>query len=162
MSGFYHLLFPERFEKSLQQHGQIFAALIRTSLGPNAQKVLDVSCGIGTQALGLARLGYQVTASDISPAAVARARREAAARGLTIAFSVADMREARRCHRDRYDVVLSADSAIQHVLSEDEILRTFEGFYQLTTEGGGCIVTARDFEMENPREGYARLYRIRE
>ncbi len=28
--------------------------------------ILDCACGIGTQAIGLASMGYQVTASDIS------------------------------------------------------------------------------------------------
>ncbi|RLC12898.1 MAG: hypothetical protein DRI24_16775 [Deltaproteobacteria bacterium] len=39
--------------------------------------ILDVSCGFGTQSLGLAKLGYQVTVSDISAKAIDRAREEA-------------------------------------------------------------------------------------
>ena len=40
----------------------------------------DAAVGIGTQALGLLALGFRVTGSDLSCAAVNRAQREAAAR----------------------------------------------------------------------------------
>src|SRR6185295_3005299 len=33
-------------------------------------RVLDCACGIGTQAIGLARRGYQVHATDLSPGAI--------------------------------------------------------------------------------------------
>ena len=32
----------------------------------NTAKILDCACGIGTQAIGVAALGYNVTASDIT------------------------------------------------------------------------------------------------
>ena len=37
-------------------------------------RVLDCACGIGTQAIGLAALGYPVTASDLSEGELAEAR----------------------------------------------------------------------------------------
>lgn len=44
-------------------------------------KILDCACGIGTQTLGLAALGYDVTASDISHAELAEARARAEKQG---------------------------------------------------------------------------------
>src|SRR5690242_5879533 len=41
-------------------------------------RVLDCACGIGTQAIGLALRGYQVHATDLSPAAIEEARKHAA------------------------------------------------------------------------------------
>ena len=40
-------------------------------------QILDCACGIGTQAIGLASLGYQVTASDISDGELAEAKERA-------------------------------------------------------------------------------------
>jgi len=65
--------------------GQVrFAMLTAQYLGEilqrhplDGQQVLDVACGIGTQALGLAQAGYIVTGSDSSAASVARAQHEA-------------------------------------------------------------------------------------
>lgn len=39
--------------------------------------ILDCACGIGTQAIGLASLGYRVTASDISDGELTEARARA-------------------------------------------------------------------------------------
>ena len=38
-------------------------------------RILDCACGVGTQAMGLAALGYPVTGSDISAGELAEARR---------------------------------------------------------------------------------------
>jgi len=67
--------------------------------GEGRLSILDAACGIGTQALGLAAMGHRVTGSDLSVAAVERARRQARDRGLSIPFSVADMRHLRNHHR---------------------------------------------------------------
>ena len=52
---------------------------------------LDVACGAGRNALHLAAHGFAVTALDISTVAIERGRREAAARGLDIAWSCTDL-----------------------------------------------------------------------
>src|SRR4051812_26544130 len=97
---YYHLVY-ENWAASVTRQGQALDRIIRDVSGGDdraARTVLDVACGIGTQSLGLAALGYHVTASDLSGASVARAGKEATDRGLTIAFSVADMRSAHVHH----------------------------------------------------------------
>jgi SAM-dependent methyltransferase len=127
----------------------------------DARTVLDVACGIGTQSLGLAALGYDVAASDLSAAAVERARREAEARGLRISFSVADMRAAREHHGRAFDVVLCADNALPHLLSDGEILAALRQFHACTRPGGACLVSVRDYAAM-PREAQVQPYGTRE
>lgn len=98
-------------------------AIIHETWGDKVSEVLDAACGIGTQCLGLAKLGYQVTASDLSPHAVERAKREATERGLTISFSVADMRTAFDQHAAQFDLVVGCDNAVPHFLTDGDILR---------------------------------------
>jgi len=74
-----------------------------------------VSCRIGTQALGPAGFGYEMTASDLSTGAITRARREAEARDLNISFLVADMRDCVSHHGTGFDVVLTADNSLPHL-----------------------------------------------
>lgn len=69
--------------------------------------MLDCACGIGTQALGLAAVGYTVEGSDAAPAAVARAAREARARGLAAEFRVDDMCRLAAALPARYGAVRS-------------------------------------------------------
>lgn len=52
--------------------------------------VADLGCGTGSLAVLVAALGHDVTASDIAPAMVERARRKAVAAGVDVEVAVAD------------------------------------------------------------------------
>lgn len=56
-----------------------------------AGRALDVGCGTGTQAVYLAGLGWQVTAVDAVPRALARARDRGRAAGVTVDWILADV-----------------------------------------------------------------------
>ena len=132
-------------------------------IGDNdVSSILDVSCGIGTQALGLSGRGYHVTASDLSPHEVERAKQEASLRGLSIAFSVADMRHAFNHHASQFDIVLSCDNSVPHLLSDEDILTAFRQFYRCTRPGGGCIISVRDYEKEDFSKQQVKPYGVRE
>ena len=160
LTPFYHLIYPD-WSASMHRQAQMLDSVIHASWG-TVSEVLDVSCGIGTQAIGLAQLGYNVTASDLSPEEVERAKREADARGLAITFSVADMRFAHDHHKKEFGVVLSADNSVPHLLSDEEILTAFRQFHACTRPGGGCIVTVRDYEEEDLSRQQVKSYGIRE
>ena len=144
LAPYFHLIFAD-WEASIARQGRELDAVIRERWGGGVRRVLDAACGVGTQALGLAGLGYQVTGSDLSPGAIDRARREAAARGLGIAFSVADMRRLFEHHGSTFDLVIACDNAIPHLLSDAEILEAFRQIHRCTSPGGGCIVSVRDY-----------------
>jgi 2-polyprenyl-3-methyl-5-hydroxy-6-metoxy-1,4-benzoquinol methylase len=54
-------------------------------------KALDLGCGTGTNAITLARHGWQVAGVDFAPKAIRQARRKAAAEGLKIEFHAASV-----------------------------------------------------------------------
>ncbi len=78
LAPLYHLIYPD-WNESIRLQGDKLSQLIEAEWpgGGAHRKVLDVSCGIGTQALGLAALGHVVTASDLSANEIERARHEA-------------------------------------------------------------------------------------
>lgn len=147
LAPFYHLIYDD-WEDDIQIQAAQFDSLIKQYWGADAQTILDVACGIGTQALGLAQRNYQVTASDLSPTALARARQEAEKRGLDIAFSIADMRHAYTHHQQQFDVVIAGDNAVPHLLTDEAILQALQQFFQCTRPGGGLILTVRDYDQE--------------
>jgi SAM-dependent methyltransferase len=150
MTPFYHLIYPD-WERSIERQAAQLDKVIQENWGNEVQTILDVSCGIGTQALGLAQLNYQVTGSDLSEAAVERAKQEAQKRGVEIPFSVADMRQVYSHHQEQFEVVISCDNAVPHLLTDDDILQAFQQFFKCTQAGGGVIVTVRDYEKEGRR-----------
>jgi len=64
-------LFYEDWYAAVERHGAALDRLIR-AIHKNPVDVLDCSCGIGTQAIGLARLGYRVQGTDISERSLER------------------------------------------------------------------------------------------
>lgn len=147
LAPLYHLIYSD-WEKSIINQAKMIDTIFKDNWGDAISTVLDVSCGIGTQSLGLAGLGYQVTASDLSPDAVERARIEANQRSLNILFSVADMRQAYTHHAARFDAVISCDNSVPHLLTDSDILEAFMQFYQCVRPGGACLISVRDYEKE--------------
>ncbi|WP_041624650.1 class I SAM-dependent methyltransferase [Stackebrandtia nassauensis] len=129
------------WDASIARQARVFAAL----LGEAGQTILDCSCGIGTQALGLAALGFHVTGTDISPASVARARREAAARGVALPTAAADMR-ALPFLDDSFDAVLCVDNALCHVLDADGVVTALRETRRVLRGGGRLILSVRDYD----------------
>jgi SAM-dependent methyltransferase len=161
LTPLYHLIYPD-WEQSIQQQARDLDSLIRELWGDGMRRLLDVSCGIGTQALGLTQLGYKVTASDLSPEEVERAGLEASRRDIKIAFSVADMRESFTHHARQFDVVISCDNSVPHLLTDADIFTAFKQLYQCIRPGGGCIVSVRDYEKEDFSKQQIKPYGIRE
>ncbi|CAF1095174.1 unnamed protein product [Rotaria magnacalcarata] len=144
---FYHLIF-EDWDASIEKQGSQLSAIIESNWFQH-QTVLDVSCGIGTQAIGLSKYGYRVTASDLSANEVERAKQEAQQREQTnILFSVCDMRTAFGHHGGNFDIVISCDNSIPHLLTDDDILSALQQMYFCLKPGGGCLITIRDYDQE--------------
>lgn len=152
LAPYYHLLYPD-WEASIGRQSRGLAHVLNEFAVSLGCDVLDAACGIGTQALGLAQLGYRVTASDLSPRAVRRAREEAAARGLTIDFTTVDLRRLSSGFDRRFHAVIACDNAIPHLLSDDDIRAAFIECRRLLEPGGVLLISVRDYaamERRNP------------
>lgn len=113
----YHLIF-EDWDRSIDRQAKVLDHLLKAQLQDRPLKILDCACGIGTQAIGFALNGHQVTASDLSEAAVKRARHEARIRGLDISFFVSDMTSMAEIREDNFDVAAAMDNALPHLTGE--------------------------------------------
>ena len=159
LAPLYHLIFPD-WDTSIRRQGEELSSIIETQW-PGAQKVLDVSCGIGTQSIALAQNGYTVVASDLSADSIARARREAASRNVAVAFSKSDMRNAYTHHGGGFDVVISVDNSLPHLLTDDDILSALVAMRACAATGGGCLITVRNYELETRDRNIVKPYGTR-
>ena len=141
----FHLIF-QNWDASIAWQADVLGPLIERACGTPAPRVLDCACGIGTQALGLAARGHRVTGSDVSAPAVARAEREAAGRGLDIAFYAADMRDLSTVPGDNFDAVIAADNSLPHLLSEQDLAQALASIAAMLIPGGAFLATIRDYD----------------
>jgi len=139
----YHLVYNDWYA-AIERQGSALDRLIRNRLA-GARDVLDCSCGIGTQALGLAGLGYRVKGTDISERSLERARTEAVRLGLEISFARCDFRDLGPVE-GTFDVVISCDNAIPHLLTEDDVARAFRAMGSKLRPGGLLVITVRDYD----------------
>jgi len=147
IANLYHLTY-EDWDAAIEHQAAALDQVFRRLVGVAPLEVLDVSCGIGTQALGLAARSHKLSASDLSVAAVNRARREAELRGLKIKFAVADMRDCADVHGGGFDVVLSAGNSIPHLV-EAEVVKALAEFYESLRPGGLVAIGMRDYSVED-------------
>ncbi len=141
----YHLLFADWKEAVLRQ-GTALDRFIRIHMGERPLSVLDCSCGIGTQAIGLAIQGYKVHATDLTPSAVARAEREAREFGVSLTWGVADVRRLRTQVAGTFDIVLSCDNALPHLLTDKDLMLAAQNMWSKARPGGLLLVSIRDYD----------------
>jgi glycine/sarcosine N-methyltransferase len=140
----YHLVYGDRWDDAVAQQGAALDTVIR-SARPDAGDVLDCSCGIGTQAIGLSRRGYRVHGTDISERSIRRARVEATRLGADLAFEVADFRQLDSVVGD-FDVVISCDNAIPHLLDDADLAQALRAMRGKLRPGGLLVIGIRDYD----------------
>ena len=141
----YHHVYTD-WESAIERQSCALDQLIRRESSANASLVLDCSCGIGTQAIGLAQRGYELFASDLSPKAIARAKSEAARRGLNIGFAIADVRALACAFDQTFDVVISCDNSLPHLLTDDDLALALRSIRRRLTDDGLFIASIRDYD----------------
>ena len=95
-------------------------------------RVLDLGTGPGTQAIAMAKRGFDVTATDVSETAVEKARLRAKSEGVEVEFLQDDILESRL--EKTFDLIL--DRGCFHVLEPTDRGRYIETVHRLLAEGG--------------------------
>lgn len=140
----YHLRYQD-WEASIKRQAKILAPVLESTAEKGVRRLLDCACGVGTQSLGLAARGYEVVGADLSAPAVERARREAANRGLSIGFHVADMRDLSAVP-GKFDAVLAADNALPHLMTDHDLVLALQSIRSKLREGGALVASLRDYD----------------
>jgi glycine/sarcosine N-methyltransferase len=157
----YHLIFAD-WDRSIRWQADVLKHLLDAHDQP-VRRVLDASCGIGTQALGLAAAGYDVTATDISQASVRRCAREAVNRGLNVRTGVADVRTLDHDVAGRFDCVVSFDNALPHLLADEDLASACAALHGVLVPGGLLCASIRDYDAileQRPSGELPRIHRV--
>jgi SAM-dependent methyltransferase len=141
----YHLLFTDWWPAA-QWHGEVISRVLADRDVRPPARVLDCTCGVGTQALPLAALGYRMTGTDLSRRAVERARREAETRGIPVTLRRADVRQVRTAVTGIFDAAISCDNSLPHLLTDLDLERAVESIRACLRDGGIFVASLRDYD----------------
>ena len=162
VTEFYDTLSPEYrhnmgwdWEAVMRDEGATLDRFLADQLGRGGPfSVLDCSCGIGTQAIGLALQGHQVHATDLSPVSIDCASQEATELGANMTFGVADYRDLGEAVTDTFDVVLTCDNSIAHCLKDEDLSAALSSMKSRLNPGGLLLISLRDYDalaVDKPR-----------
>jgi len=146
LANHYHLIF-ENWEASVERQAAVLSSILELKCGlPSTARILDCACGIGTQSLGLTKLGFRVNGCDVSPRAVERARLEASRKGLDIQFSVANMLDLTCLGDSHFDAVICMDNSLPHLESTEQLIQAAQQIRAKLRPGGLLMASIRDYD----------------
>jgi 2-polyprenyl-6-hydroxyphenyl methylase/3-demethylubiquinone-9 3-methyltransferase len=113
---------PRGAFRTLHQINALRLEYISARAAVPGRRVLDIGCGGGLLAEGLAMLGARVVATDLAPENIAEAQRHASSNALTIDYRCIDVEQLAREMPGQFDVVTCLEM-LEHVPEPDRIVR---------------------------------------
>ena len=145
MAAQYDKLFFD-WQASTREQAAILDGIFADNGFDRSAEILDCACGIGTQAIGLAALGYRVTASDISDGELAEAARRAAENGVNIRFEHADFCALSDTFSGQFDIIIAMDNALPHMLTGEALEAAVRSIVGQIKPGGIFAASIRDYD----------------
>ena len=141
------------WQATTKEQAEILNTIFQNNGFDNNASILDCACGIGTQSIGLASLGYKVTASDISEGELVEAERRAIENNVKINFKQADFRALSDTFTEKYDIVIVMDNALPHMLTRGDLEEAIKSIVNQMEKNGILVASIRDYDkllMEKP------------
>jgi len=145
LSSDYHLIFAD-WNRAIERQANTLDTIIQEYTKLSWKNLLDCSCWIGTQCIWLAGKWYNITASDLSPKAVERAKKEAEERDLNITFQVADFMTLNTQIEGIFDTIISCDNSLPHILTDEDLKVVVKNIYWKLNEDGLFLGSIRDYD----------------
>ena len=158
MASHYDKLFAD-WQATTHEQALILDKLFRSSGFDTHARVLDCACGIGTQAIGVAALGYRVTGSDLSAGELEEAKLRAAQNGVSIDFAQANFCALENVFCEQFDIVMAMDNALPHMLTRADLESAIGSIVGRVRDGGLFVASIRDYdEMLKLKPSYSPPY----
>ncbi|MBQ4531256.1 MAG: class I SAM-dependent methyltransferase [Lachnospiraceae bacterium] len=141
------------WQATTREQAEILNKIFENNGFDHTAKILDCACGIGTQSIGIATLGYNVMASDISEGELAEAEKRARENKVKICFKQADFCALSDTFTEKYDIVIAMDNALPHMLSSSDLEAAIKSIANQIEKNGIFVASIRDYDsllMEKP------------
>lgn len=165
IQSFYNNLAPQYdklfldWQATTKEQAIILDKIFKDSGFDKNSKVLDCACGIGTQAIGLAKVGYNITASDISEEEIIEAKKRALENNVEIDFKYANFCYLSEVFSKQFDIIIAMDNALPHMLSKSELEKAIKSITNQIKEDGIFVASIRDYdELVKDKPPYSPAY----
>ena len=134
------------WQATTQEQAMILEKLFAANGFDKSACILDCACGIGTQAIGLASMGYNITGSDISDGELAEAKERANRNHVRIRFEHADFCALSDIFDQQFDIVIAMDNALPHMLTSNDLAAAIRSITSQIADGGMFVASIRDYD----------------
>ncbi len=143
LASSYHWFYSDE-----QWLGDYFPVDLNSTLAllPPGATILDCACGIGMDAIALAKRGYNIVGSDHSAAMVAQAHHLAHQNNLSIPFVICPWKDLPAQFEQHFDLVLCLGNSISHCQSKSDLIDALQGMYKTLKNGGILLIGMRNWE----------------
>ena len=141
------------WQATTQEQAHILDRIFTANGFDKNANILDCACGIGTQTIGLAAIGYNVTGSDISDGEIAEAKKRAKKNNVSVSFEHANFCALSNTFSEQFDIVIAMDNALPHMLTSDDLASAIKSIVNQIKDGGMFVASIRDYDallMDKP------------
>ena len=118
---------------------------ILAALPPGA-RVLDSACGIGADAMALARSGFTVTASDGSAGMVDQARQRCLQSGAEVDITQSTWQDLPERVPGPFELILCLGNSLVHTATKSGMISALRGLRQVLGPAGVLVIDSRNWE----------------
>ena len=141
------------WQSTIMEQAEVLNRIFHNNGFDHTAEILDCACGIGTQAIGIASLGYNVTASDLSAGELIEAEKRAKANNVEICFKQANFCALSDTFSAQFDIVIAMDNALPHMLTSNDLASAIKSIVNQIKDGGMFVASIRDYDallMDKP------------
>ena len=141
------------WQATTQEQAHILDRIFTANGFDKNANILDCACGIGTQTIGLAAIGYNVTGSDISDGEIVEAKERAKKNNVSVSFEHANFCALSNTFSEQFDIVIAMDNALPHMLTSDDLASAIKSIVNQIKDGGMFVASIRDYDallMDKP------------
>ncbi len=145
MASQYDKLFLD-WQATTQEQALILDRLFVENGFSKSAHILDCACGIGTQTIGLAAIGYNVIGSDISDGEITEAKERAKKNNVSVRFEHADFCALSDTFLEHFDIIIAMDNALPHMLTGNDLASAIKSIIEQLKHGGMFVASIRDYD----------------
>ena len=141
------------WQATTQEQAHILDRIFTANGFDKNANILDCACGIGTQTIGLAAIGYNVTGSDISDGEIAEAKERAKKNNVSVSFEHANFCALSDTFFAQFDIVIAMDNALPHMLTSNDLASAIKSIVNQIKDSGMFVASIRDYDallMDKP------------